>query len=258
MYEKSLSISIVTATYNSSASISGCIASVNEQTIQDCEHIIIDGESTDNTIEIVRNIPNRVAKIICEHDNGIYDALNKGIRHATGDVIGLLHSDDVFGSSFTIEHMINHFVENNLDVAYGDLIYVEPNNPVKLIRFWKSKPFSLGLLNTGWMPPHPTIFIKKSVFQKHGQYNTNYKISADYEYMLRILLDTSLKVGYIPEIITKMAIGGISNKSIRNIVVKSTEDYEIIKGKGFPFPAGVLLLKNLRKLDQFFVRPPKA
>ncbi len=252
-----MKLSLITATFNCEQTIFECINSVNNQTCCDIEHIIIDGASTDNTIKIIKANPNRVKLIISEPDNGIYDALNKGINHSTGEIIGFLHADDEFGSSVITEHILKIFNKNDLDIVYGDLVYVNRENRAKVLRYWKSKTFSGNRVKKGWMPPHPTIFIKKSVYLKYGMYDQKYKISADYDYILRILLDKGLKIGYIPEVITKMAIGGKSNKNIKNLFIKSYEDYKILKGNEIHFPFLILLLKNLRKLDQFFIRPPE-
>jgi len=252
-----MKVSITTATLNSRKTIKDCLQSVNNQTYPEIEHIIQDGGSTDGTREIVNQNSGKNIRMYSEPDLGIYDALNKGISHSTGDIIGFLHSDDVFSSPFILEHIMKLFIKNNLDVVYGDLVYVNQGSRNKTIRYWKSKSFSAGLIKRGWMPPHPTVFMKKSVYLQYGLYNSKYKISADYELILRTFLNPKLKIGYIPEVVTRMTIGGKSNKSIKNIITKSSEDYGILKDKRIPFPALVLLLKNLRKLNQFFIRPPQ-
>jgi len=250
-----MKLTIITATFNSAETIISCLKSVQEQTYTNIEHLIQDGHSQDDTINLINNFNSGNIRITSEPDTGLYDALNKGISHATGDVIGLLHSDDIFGSPVILEHIMNLFIKKNLDVAYGDLVYVNQGNRNKTIRYWKSKSFSKGLIKRGWMPPHPTVFMRKSVYLQYGLYDSKYKISADYEYILRIFLNTELKVEYLPEVVTKMTIGGKSNKSIKNIIIKSYEDYKILKGKRINFPLVVLLIKNLRKFNQFFIRP---
>lgn len=251
MNSTNMNISIITATHNSSAQIVGCLASVYTQSYQNIEHLIIDGASADNTLDIINSTPNRVTKIVSEPDTGIYDALNKGISLATGDVIGLLHSDDFFSSPQVLSNIAEQFQQKNIDGLYGNLEYVNKSNTGKVIRFWKSRDFDYSLLKFGWMPAHPTLFLKKSVYEKHGLFDLQFKIAADYDFMLRVLKDKTLSIKYLPEVITKMRVGGESNKSIKNIIRKSKEDYRAIRKNqigGFH----TLLLKNLQKINQFF------
>lgn len=262
-----MKVSIITATFNSLRTINDCINSVNNQIYSNIDHLIIDGASIDNTVKIVNTIPNRVTNIISEPDNGIYDALNKGIKLASGDIIGFLHSDDLLASSQTIQNIVNAFgvlgsfgnsisentgMQQRVDVVYGDLVYVDKNNPEKLIRYWKSQPFKPELLRRGWMPAHPTVFIRREVYEKNGLFDLSFKISADYDFMLRVFSDPTLRFVYLPEVITRMRVGGESNKSIRNIIQKSKEDYRAICKNNIPFPAMVLFIKNISKIPQFF------
>ena len=184
-----MKISIITATYNSNKSLKSCIDSVVMQDYGSIEYIIIDGQSTDSSIDIVNDFQTSYPyiKVVSENDDGIYDALNKGLAIATGDVIGFLHSDDLFPSSTIISELASKINNDNLDGIYGDLQYVNKENTNKIIRLWKSCEFKLELLKKGWMPAHPTLFLKKHVYDKYGEFNTFYKISADYDFMLRIL-----------------------------------------------------------------------
>ena len=247
-----MKISIITATYNSYPAIIDCIKSVARQSLKP-EHILIDGGSKDMTLGTIKN-SNSVSKHISEPDKGIYDALNKGIKLATGDIIGFLHSDDLLASNDIFEKISETFEETKADVVYGDLVYVDKEDTEKVIRYWKSKSFKAGLLKRGWMPAHPTVFAKKEVYEKLGLFDLSFKIAADYDLMLRIFQDQGLKFIYLPEVITRMRIGGASNKSIKNIIKKSTEDYRAIKKNGLPLSAWTLALKNLSKLPQFFMR----
>lgn len=242
--------SLITATYNSYPAINDCINSIATQTIKP-EHIVIDAGSTDLTLGavITSNVTN---KYITEPDKGIYDALNKGIKLASGDVIGFLHSDDLLASSNIIEKIAETFLKTRADVVYGNLVYVKKKNTKKVIRHWKSKPFKKLWLYFGWMPAHPTVFIKREVYEKHGLFDLNFKIAADYDLMLRIFKDESLKKVYLPEVITRMRVGGASNKSIKNILIKSFEDYKAIKKNQLPLPTWILICKNLSKIKQFF------
>jgi len=252
-----MKVSIITATYNSSSTISRCISSIYEQTCQDIEHIIIDGSSTDNTLEIIQKTPNRVTLIISEPDKGIYDALNKGIQQATGEIIGFLHSDDCFYSSETLKHITNAFTED-VDVIYGDLIFVDKKDSNKIVRYWKSKPFEPKLLKQGWMPPHPTLFMRHEVYEKHGLFDATLQCAADYDYILRVFQDSTLKTEYLPEIITQMQIGGMSTTGFKSLINKKKEDYWVLKSNRIPHPLWVLLLKNLLKMPQMFLKDYKS
>lgn len=249
-----MKISIITPAFNSAGTIAGCISSVTSQSYPDLEHIIIDGASRDNTLEVVNSLPNRVSKIVSEPDTGIYCALNKGILLAGGDIIGLLHSDDELASPEVIEKICAKFKEDGVDIVYGDITYVSRNNGHKVIRYWKSRPFDRSLLLKGWMPAHPSIFIKKEVFTRHGLFDLDYKISSDYDLILRLLKNEDIKVEYLPLLITRMKLGGASNRSIGNIIRKSFEDYKIIRRHRLPMPLLVLAGKNFGKLNQFFIR----
>lgn len=249
-----MKISLITATYNSAANISTAITSLNEQSYPNIEWIIVDGASKDNTVELVKAEFKGNLRVISERDCGIYDALNKGVKIATGDIIGFLHSDDLFATKDTIENIMNVFNQEKTDGIYGDLQYVDKDNTSKVIRYWKSEKFHTPLLNKGWMPAHPTLFLKREVYEKHGSFNTIYKIAADYDLMLRIFGDKKLTFKYIPEVITKMRVGGASNRSLKNIKLKSTEDFRALKANGMKNPLKILAYKNLSKLQQFVSR----
>lgn len=245
-------VSIITPSYNSASTIAECITSVFNQSCPDLEHIIIDGASSDDTLKIIRSTPNRITRIVSEQDSGIYNALNKGIGLAEGDIIGLLHTDDTFASDTVIEQVRKLFLEKNADIVYGDLTYVSRINGHKPVRYWKSRPFEQSLLSKGWMPAHPSVFIRKDVYKRYGLFNLNYRISSDYDLMLRLLKQSDLRVEYMPVLITKMKTGGASNRSIGNIIRKSSEDYHIIRRHRLPHPLLVLAGKNLGKINQFF------
>lgn len=245
-------ITIITATFNSSYSISSCLDSALKQDYPNIEILIIDGKSTDNTLDIIKEyeLKNLNIKVYSEFDNGIYDALNKGINLASGDIIGFLHSDDFFASSNVLTNLVNKMKLDGLDGIYGDLQYVNKKNINKVHRNWISCDFDINLLKKGWMPAHPTFFLKKCVYKKHGFFDLNFSISADYDFMLRVLSDTSLKFGYLSQIITKMRIGGTSNRGIINLIKKSFEDFKAIK-KNKAGNVYTLIRKNTTKLSQF-------
>ncbi|MCC8358444.1 glycosyltransferase family 2 protein [Salinimicrobium sediminilitoris] len=245
-----MKVSIITATYNSEASIASALRSIEEQDHQNIEVLLIDGKSKDNTIEVAKKAFSGGLKIISEKDRGIYDALNKGIFHATGDIVGFVHSDDLLASPTTISDIVKAF-EEKVDGVYGDLQYVKKEDPSKVVRYWKSQPFRSQLLSNGWMPAHPSLFLKKEVYKKHGFFDLDYNIAADYDFMLRILQDPNLKFAYLPQVITKMRVGGASNRSLKNIVQKSSEDLRALRANKIKNPAKVLAYKNLSKLSQF-------
>lgn len=247
-----MKFSIITCTRNSALTVADCINSVNGQTKSELEHIFIDGTSEDNTPEIISSHARRPGKIFSENPAGIYNALNTGIKNSDGEIIGILHSDDVFADKMVLSEVNEIFLATSADIVYGDLQYVDRNNPRKIIRNWKSCRFESSMIRKGWMPPHPTMFIRKDVYLRYGCFNPGYRIAADYDFILRVLRQKELKVEYIPRVITKMRTGGASNRSLKNIIIKSAEDYTIIKKNKVPFPFFVLLRKNLGKISQFF------
>lgn len=247
-----MKISIITATFNSGKFIESCIKSILKQNYKKFEIIIIDGLSTDSTIKKIKTLLDKHnnIKIFSEKDLGIYHALNKGIEKANGDIIGFVHSDDLLYNKNVLSNIIDVFKNSNIDGVYGDLQYVEKQNTNKVIRYWKSKDFKSNLINKGWTPPHPTLYLKKQVYEKHGFFDLNYKISSDYDFMTKIFMDNTYNFKYIPKVITKMRVGGISNKNIKNVLIKSFEDYKVIYKNG---SGGIitLLRKNTSKIKQF-------
>ncbi len=248
-------VSIITATYNSASSLNSCLDSVVKQNYKDLEYIIIDGKSFDDTLNIVRDYQKKYPyiKLISEKDSGIYDALNKGVQLATGDVLGFVHSDDLLANNHIVTDLVNQLQNEQLDGVYGDLQYVDKVDLNKVIRLWKSCDFKSSLLKKGWMPAHPTLFLKKEVYQKHGIFDLNYKIAADYDFMLRVLKDKTLKFGYLSKVITKMRVGGASNRSLKNIIQKTKEDYRAILSNQV---GGIfsILRKNTSKIKQFILK----
>jgi len=247
-------VSIIIATYNSSYSITESIRSLLSQDHKNIEYNIIDGKSTDDTLVKVAKLENEANlkfKIISETDKGIYDALNKGVNLSDGDVVGFLHSDDILANKSVIAKIVKVFEDEDVDGVYGDLQYVTKDNTNKVVRKWKSSEFKIDLLKKGWMPAHPTLFLKKEVYQKHGQFDLSFIIAGDYEFMLRVFKDNSLSFRYLPIVITRMRLGGISNRSFSNILQKMKEDYRAIKINKI---GGLMTLiqKNTSKIRQFF------
>lgn len=246
-----MKISVVTAVYNRQATIAQALDSVASQIDADIEHVIQDGGSTDGTLDIISEKSDGRIALVSERDNGIYDAINRGIQRATGDVIGLMHSDDFYAGPDVLAQAAKMFEDPAIDGVYGDLDYVAANDITRIIRKWRSGPYLRDRLARGWMPPHPTLYLRREVFDAFGLYDTSLRIAADYDAMLRYLTKGQIKLGYIPEVMVKMRVGGESNKSISKILQKSREDYKAIRRNGVG-GIGTLALKNLSKIQQFF------
>lgn len=248
-----MKISIITACYNSSSTIGDTLQSVSMQTYKDIEHIIVDGASSDNTLEIVSYFPH-VSKVVSEKDQGIYDAMNKGVALATGDVIGILNSDDVYVDRYVISKVMKEFEKDNTDAVYADLQYVKFNDLDKVTRTWHSGSFSKRKFYYGWMPPHPTFFVKREVYEKIGNFNCTLRSAADYEFMLRALLKNNFKARYIPEVLVKMRTGGMSNASIGHRLRANREDREAWRINNIRPYFFTIPFKPLRKVLQFIFK----
>ncbi|OQP66877.1 glycosyl transferase [Niastella vici] len=245
-----MKISIITATYNSAATIRDTLVSIAEQQYTNIEHLIVDGASNDNTLAIVNEFTH-VAKVISGNDNGIYDAMNKGVLLATGDIIGILNSDDFYTSPFILSKVAAAFKDPAVDAVYGDLLYVKATNVQAVIRTWKSGVYKKGNLYYGWMPPHPTFFVRRQVYDKCGLFNTSLRSAADYELMLRVLLKHNVSARYIPEVLVKMRVGGMSNASLKNRLRANKEDEMAWKLNGLKPYFFTTWLKPIRKILQF-------
>lgn len=249
-----MKISIITATYNSAKTLDICMDSVLNQNYATIEYIIVDGSSTDGTRDLVEAKIGQHPHIvfISEPDKGIYDALNKGISIATGDVIGFVHSDDFLADLTIISQIAKAFDSETLDGIYGNLHYVQFDDTSTVVRNWVSQPFTPKLLKRGWMPAHPTLFLKKEVYASNGQFNLNYTIAADYDFILRVFQQERYRFKYLPLTITKMRVGGASNKSLKSLFQKTKEDFSAATTNNIPFPLKVILQKNLSKIPQWF------
>jgi len=248
---EALKISVVTAVFNSVSTIDQAIRSVESQVGANVEHIVVDGASSDGTLAILLDRRESISVLVSEPDHGIYDALNKGIALATGDVVGFLHSDDLYADEHVLARIAAAFENSDVDAVYGDLDYVQRCRPDRVLRQWRSGMFSPRALSTGWMPPHPTLYLRRELYARLGNFDTAYRIASDYEFMLRLLSDPRVKVVYLPEVFVRMRMGGASNRSLSNILRKSREDYKALRSHRV---GGLiaLALKNFRKLPQFF------
>jgi glycosyltransferase len=245
-----MKISIITVVRNNKKFIESCVRSVLRQTYKDIEYIIIDGASTDGTLDILDRYKDSVSKIISGKDAGHIYAMNKGIAIAGGDVIAFLHSDDLYAADDVVEKVVSSFGTNHTDSVYGDLVYVRREDPVKIIRYWRSGGYNREKIKRGWMPPHPAFFVKKKVYEKYGLFDTSFRISMDYESVLRLLYKYKISVFYLPQVIVMMRLGGVSNRGPANIIKKSVEDYRACRMYGLGAPT--VIMKNISKLPQFF------
>ncbi|MBL4706349.1 MAG: glycosyltransferase [Flavobacteriales bacterium] len=244
-----MKVSIITISYNSEETIEDTIKSVVDQDYDNIEYIIIDGNSKDNTLQIIDKYKGGISKIVSEQDQGIYDAMNKGVQMATGDLIGILNSDDLYASNQVVSSVVNQI--GDAQCLYSDLVYVERENTEQVTRYWKSGEYQPGWFKKGWMPPHPTFFVRKDCYDKFGLYSLELKSSADYELMLRFIHKNKISVKYLPQTTIKMRVGGQSNVSIKNRLAANKEDRTAWKMNGLS-PGTATVRKPLSKLTQFF------
>lgn len=245
-----ISISIVTAVYNRAATIGQAIESVRRQSYPHVEHVIQDGASTDGTLEVIGRLADTATSLESAPDGGIYEAINRGIERATGDVIGLMHSDDFFAHDEVLARVAGRLEASGADGVYGDLDYVASGATGRVLRHWKSGRYDRAKLSRGWMPPHPTLYLRRSIYERFGGFDTDFRIAADYEAMMRYLVRGGITLDYLPEVMVKMRVGGESNGSLGRILRKSREDLRAIRRHelgGF----GTLAMKNLGKIGQF-------
>jgi len=244
-------ISIITAVYNRADCVAQAVISVQQQTYLDVEHIVIDGASTDGTLEILKGCLHSNVKLFSEPDAGIYFALNKGFALATGEIIGVMHSDDFYADDDVLMKVAEVFSDPMIDAVYGDLDYVSKADTSRIIRHWQSGAFKPDRFAWGWMPPHPTLFLRRRVIERWGDFDTSFRIAADYDAILRYFMLGKILGAYIPLVLVKMRIGGESNKSLAKIWLKSREDYLALRRNNVG-GLGALVWKNLSKLSQFF------
>ena len=244
-------VSIVTVVYNGAGTIADTINSVLAQSYSNIEYIVIDGNSSDGTQEIIRSYGENISKYISEKDNGIYDAMNKGISMATGDIVGILNADDMYTSDFSIDRIVAEFNKKEVDSVFGDLYFFTPKKPDRILRLYSSRNFKLKHFERGIMPGHATFFVKKSCYEKLGLYDTQYIITADFDLLLRFLYINEISYSYIPEILVKMRIGGISTRSLKSKWKMYRELRLIFEKNGVKSNHFKLASKYLRKIYQY-------
>jgi glycosyltransferase len=246
-------ISLVTATWNCAGTVADCLASMAGQSYLNREHVLIDGASRDDTLRVLQAHREQLTVLVSEPDRGIYDALNKGIARASGDVVGFLHADDVFAGPDVLALVAAAFADPSVCAVYGDLHYVRQDDLTQVVRHWQSSPFSRRQLAWGWMPPHPTLYVRREWYERIGGFDTRYRIAADYFSILSLFSQPDFKAVYLPEVLVKMRLGGVSNRSLKNIIRKSREDLDALRRSkvGAFGGLGALAWKNLSKLAQF-------
>ena len=251
MTGRSLKISVITAVRNRVATVGEALDSVHSQSWPDVEHVVIDGVSTDGTLELLETRRSEIAVLLSERDSGIYDALNKGLKLAKGDVIGLMHSDDVYADEHVLADIAAVFADPEIDAVYGDLDYVAQNDTSRVIRRWRSGEYSRVRLADGWMPPHPTLYLRRHVIEHWGGFDETFRIAADYDVILRYFGKGRIRPAYVPRVLVKMRVGGESNRSLGRVFRKSREDYAALR-RNRVGGLRTLVRKNFSKIGQFF------
>lgn len=246
-----MKISLITVVYNGETFLQACFNSVKEQTYADIEYIVIDGGSTDRTLEIIQENRSAIDYFVSEKDSGLYDALNKGIRNAKGEVIGILNADDLFADNHVLAAVAKTFIDRpEIDGLYGDLNYIHPTAK-NIIRTWKSKQNTHADLKKGWMPAHPTLYLKRSLFGKHGDYLLDLGTASDYELILRYFYTHRIVAVYLPLLMVNMRMGGVSNHFLKGRIAAFIHDYKALKRNSVPYPLFAVMRKKLSKLNQF-------
>jgi glycosyltransferase involved in cell wall biosynthesis len=256
-----MKISIITASFRSAATIRDTLESVNVQTYPDIDHIIIDAASKDDTLQIVRDVGKRVVHITCEPDKGIFDAYNKGLKIAQGDIIGILNSDDFYASPHVIADVMRVFEDSTVEAVYADLVYVDKGDTSRIVRHWKSRPYHYGDFSRAFSPPHPTLFLRKSVYARTGGFNPDFRLAGDYEYMLRAFHCAKVKSVYLPEVVVKMRTGGATGGTWKFIKHQNVEILQALQSQQVQVFKPAFFLRKLvdrvmQRVRARFVRLP--
>jgi len=244
-------ISIITVVRNSVRTIEQTILSIASQTYRNVEHVVVDGGSTDGTLEILDRYRDQISKLFSGPDRGIYDGMNKGLRLAAGDVVGFLNADDVYAHEGVLKRVADVMADARVDACYADLVYVDKDDPNKVVRYWKSQPYEDGLFLKGWMPAHPTFFVRRSVYERFGGFDLSYPRQSDFELTMRFLHVNKIRAVYVPEIFVRMRIGGLSNSSWCGVLKGNLEAYQACKKHGLPVTPLFIVWKITSRLPQF-------
>ena len=253
-------ISIVTVVYNN-PQVGEALDSILAQRLDpgdELELVVIDGGSNDDTLNVLEGYRSRLGVYVSERDGGIYDGMNKGIDRATGDIIGTLNSDDLYQDDRVLATVLEAFRGSDAQVVYGDLVYVRGDDPSKVVRFWKSEPYRDGLFERGWMPPHPTFFVRRQVYKQHGRFDLEFRLASDFELTLRFLAKARVRFQYVPKVLVRMRMGGATNNSVMNILKGNLESYRACKKNELDVSPLFIARKILSRIPQFFMRPRDA
>ena len=253
-----MKISVVTVVFNGAATIAETLASLAQQSHDDIEHIVIDGASTDRTLQIIQDSDWTPDVVVSESDQGLYDAMNKGIALCSGEVIGFLNADDMYEHGDVLKTVAGVFEDSTIDGCYADLVYVDTKNIQSIKRYWTSQPFQSGLFERGWMPAHPTFFVRKSVYEKYGSFDLRYRFQSDYELTARFMAVNEIPTRYIPEVWVRMRMGGTTNRSLSNIIRGNLESYRACKRLGLDMKPWYFITKFAMRIPQFFKRPDQV
>ena len=246
-------ISVITVTRNAAATIEATICSVAEQNFHHIEHIVVDGGSTDGTLEVIRKHQNKIAAFVTEADRGMFEAMNKGLRLATGDIVGFLNADDAYADSHVLTTIAQTMEQQKADACYGDLVYVDNHNLDRVVRYWRSQPYREGLFEKGWMPPHPTFYAKRWVYEKYGGFDLSYRRQSDFELAMRLLAVHKIKSAYIPKVLVRMRSGGVSG-GLWHILEGNVESYRACRKHGLNVTPLFIAQKILSRVPQFIHR----
>lgn len=250
-----MKVSIITVVYNGAATIADTVRSVATQSYRDIEYIVVDGASTDGTLSILRGFREHITTLVSEPDRGIYDAMNKGIALATGDIIGFLNSDDMYVDDAAIADVANCFRDPGVDACYADLVYVDPNDLNRVLRYWRSREYVHGLFRNGWMPAHPTFFVRRGIYQRLGGFDLDYRLQSDFELTMRFLHVHRIRTMYLPRVLVKMRLGGVTNRSLRNIIKGNIEAYRATRKHKLGVSWLFMVRKIVSRLPQLLARP---
>lgn len=251
-----MKISIITVVFNNVSTIKDAIDSVLNQTYENIEYIVVDGASGDGTVDIIKSYGNQINRFISKPDNGLYDAMNKGIKLASGNVIGILNSDDLYYDNTVLKKVADTFRKHpDVQCVYGDLMYVDRNDTSKVVRYWKSSPYIKGSFKKGWHPPHPSFFVKREVYEKHGLFREDMAVAADFELMFRFLEKYSIPSVYIDKILVRMRLGGTSNRSLKKIMEGNRDYKKAFLVNGYKVPFLYTVRRFLPKFIQFIRKP---
>ena len=256
--DNAVKVSIITVCFNSATTVRDTVESVISQAHPDIEYIVVDGASTDDTLKILDHYRPHITTLVSEPDRGIYDGMNKGIAQATGDVVGMINSDDFYASSDSIAKVVKTLEDHALDGCFGDLCYVDQQDTGRIVRYWRAGEYRPGAFAHGWCPPHPAFFVRRRVYERLGRFDQQYKIAADVELMMRFLEVGGISVAYIPEVLVNMRLGGTTNRNLRNIAQQNREVLSALRHHGLKSnPIGFFARKAVSRGKQFLLRPAR-